>query len=184
MEPEKWFALRIFYGGMKKVLRIKAVFEGDNIETFVPMRYADTINKEDPNVPLRVPALKDLVMIRATDGTLEAVKERHLDKRDMRHVDYYRHRRGENKGKPIIIPLRQMQRFLDSVKADEASVTYYTIDQLKNKTGRPVTVLAGQFKGVEGVLMRIEKNRHVVVMLPGVLGASLAHIPVTMLQFT
>ncbi len=30
--------------------------------------------------------------------------------------------------------------------------------------------------------MRIEKNRHVVVMLPGLLGAAFTHIPVTMLR--
>jgi transcription antitermination factor NusG len=183
MEHEKWFALRVYYGGLKKVLRIKEIFDGDGIETFVPMRYADTINSEDPNEPSRVPALKDLVMIRATDGTLEAVKDRHRDKKELLHLDYYRHRGGEKKGRAIVIPLRQMQQFLDSVKANEDSVTYYTVDQLKQKKGRPVVVLAGQFKGVEGVLMRIEKNRHVVVMLPGVLGASLTHIPVTMLQF-
>jgi len=182
MADEKWYALRIFYSGYKKVLRIRDILEEDGIETFVPMRYSNKPNPEHPNKPLLVPALKELVMIRAGEDRFNELLSRHEGDRDLRYVNFHRHRHGENRGQPIEIPDRQMREFMRSVKDNEA-IDYYTDEQLRKKKGRPVEVIAGQFQGIKGVLMRIEKNRHVVIVLPGVLGASFPHIPVSMLRF-
>ena len=183
MASEKWYALRVFYGGSKKVLRIKSIFDEDDIETFLPMHYSNRQDPKHPDRPLLVPALKELVMIRASEEQYNEVRNRHEGNRDLRYVDFYRYRRGENMGQPIEIPDRQMQQFMKYVKDSERSVDFFTDEQLREKKGRPVEVISGQFQGVKGLLMRIEKNRHVVIVLPGVMGASLPHIPVSMLRF-
>lgn len=183
MTSDKWYALRVYYGGFKKVIRIKEIFESDGIETFVPMHYSNKVDPKRPSEPLLVPALKELIMIRANEDRLNEARTRHQDNRDLTYVDFYRHRRGENKGLPIEIPDRQMQDFMRNVKENVQSIGFYTYEQLCAKQGRPVEVIAGQFKGIKGELMRIEKNRHVVLLLPGVMGASLPHIPVAMLRF-
>ncbi len=183
MTLEKWYALRVYYGGNQKVLRIKGIFDSDGIETFVPMTYSSKPDPLDSGRPLEVPALKELVMVKTSEEMLNEVRVRHMSSRDMRFVDFYRYRHGEHKGLPIEIPERQMLDFINFAKANQNSINYYTDEQLQDKKGRPVEVIAGQFKGLRGQLMRIEKNRHVVIVLPDVLGASLPHIPVSMLRF-
>lgn len=183
MVTAKWYALRIFYGGLKKVIRIKKVFDDEGIVTFVPMHYSDRLDPQNPGKPLKVPALKELIMIKADERRCNEVMSRHQDDKDLRYVDFYRYRHGESKGLPIEIPDRQMQEFMNCVKENEDSLDFYPDDKLRQKKGRPVEVIAGQFKGIKGVLMRIEKNRHVVIVLPGVMGASFPHIPVSMLRF-
>lgn len=183
MSPLRWYALRVYYSGSKKVIRIRDVFMGDGIETFVPMHLSDVTDPNDPERPLEVPAVKELLMVRAPEHVLSHVRERHTNNRDLHYVDYYRHRHGEKKGFPIVIPDSQMQAFISYVQSCEETINYYTDEQLRGKKGRAVEVIAGQFKGVRGILMRIEKNRHVVITLPDLLGASLPHIPVHMLRF-
>ena len=70
------------------------------------------------------------------------------------------------------------------VTDNEDSLTYIAPEILEGKKGRNVRVVAGQFKGAEGVLMRIDNNRHVVVQLHGLCTVKLNHIPIVNIRFT
>ena len=77
-----------------------------------------------------------------------------------------------------------MRRFMDVVNDHEDSLTYIAPEVLEGKRGRNVQIVDGQFKGAEGMLMRIDNNRHVVVQLHGLCSVKLNHIPISNIRFT
>ena len=178
----QWYPLRIFYPGPKKILRVKDFFDGQGIQNFVPMEW--TITDDEKGRPCRklVPAILNLIVIRAYEDQLTELKEEFPS--DLCNVNYrHDHQRDGLRSAPIIVSDREMERFMSVVNDHEDSLTYINPAALEDKKGRDVRIVGGQFKGAEGVLMRIDNNRHVVVHLHGVCSVKLNHIPISNIRF-
>ena len=178
-----WYPLRVYYPGPKKILRVKAFFDRLDINNFVPMQWA--IIKNENGNPSRklIPAIVNLIVIQAYEGQLTELKEMYAD--ELYNVEYRRDQLHNGKwSAPITVPDREMNSFMGVVTDNEDSLTYIDSDVLEGKKGRNVRVVAGQFKGAEGMLMRIDNNRHVVVQLHGLCSVKLNHIPIVNIRFT
>ena len=178
-----WYPLRVYYPGPKKILRVKEFFDKQGIENFLPMEWTITDNEKGKPHRKLVPAVINLIVIKAYDNQLSELKKEHAD--ELYNVDYRRDRLHNGKrSAPITVPEREMRRFMDVVNDHEDSLTYIAPEVLEGKKGRNVQIVGGQFKGAEGILMRIDNNRHVVVQLQGLCSVKLNHVPIANIRFT
>ena len=178
-----WYPLRVYYPGPKKILRVKEFFDEQGIENFLPMEWTITSNEKGRSHRKLVPAIINLIVIKAYDNQLFELKKEYAD--ELYNVDYRRDRLHNGKrSAPITVPEREMRRFMDVVNDHEDSLTYIAPETLEGKKGRNVQIVGGQFKGAEGMLMRIDNNRHVVVQLQGLCSVKLNHVPIANIRFT
>lgn len=179
----KWYPLRVYYPGPKKILRVKEFFDRQGIENFLPMEWTIADNEKGRPHRKLVPAVINLIVIKAYHNQLTELKGQYTD--ELVNVQYRRDQLLNGTwSAPITVPEREMRRFMDVVTDNEDSLTYIDPQQLEGKKGRSVRVVAGQFKGAEGTLMRIDNNRHVVVQLQGLCSVKLNHIPISNIRFT
>lgn len=181
--PLHWYPLRVYYPGPQKILRVKDFFDAHDIQSFVPMEW--TVVTSEKGKPRRklVPAIFNLIIIRAHKDQLNELKQQYVD--ELRNVQYRRDQLLDGTwSAPIVVSDAEMNRFMNVVNDHEDSLTYIDPAALAAKKGRNVVIVAGQFKGAEGVLMRIDNNRHVVVHLHGVCSVKLNHIPISYIRFT
>ncbi len=177
-----WYPLRIYYPGPKKILRVKSFFDVLGIKNFVPMQWAIRSNEKGNPSRRLVPAMVNLIVIQAYEEQLTELKAKYAD--ELYNVEYRRDQLHSGKmSAPITVPDREMNRFMGVVTDNEDSLTYIAPEKLEGKKGRNVRVVDGQFKGAEGVLMRIDNNRHVVVQLHGLCTVKLDHIPIVNIRF-
>lgn len=180
-KPE-WYALRLYFPGPKKMFRVKEIMDKHGIENFMPTKYVIQENENGSPKRVLVPAVSDLIIIKAPADILNTLKAEHPD--ELQNLAYRRDLyRDGSWGDPIKIPERDMNGFMDVVSGNEDSLDFLDIKELEGKTGRPVRIVAGQFKGVEGILMRVQQNRHVIIKLNDLICASLNHIPISNIQF-
>ena len=178
----EWYALRLYFPGPKKMLRVKEIMDKHGIESFMPTKYATQENGNGSTKRVLVPAISDLIIIKAPANALDRLKAEHPD--ELQNLAYRRDFYHDGSwGEPIRVSERDMREFMNVVSGNEDSLEFIDIKELEGKTGRPVRIIAGQFKGVEGILMRVEQNRHVIVRLKDLICASLNHIPISRIQF-
>ena len=178
----EWYAMRLYFPGPRKMFRVKEIMDSHGIKNFMPTKHV--IQQSENGSPKRVlvPAISDLIIIKAPEDILDKLKAEHPEelqnlayRRDLYHSGSW--------GEPIKIPDRDMNLFMDIVSGNEDNLEFLDIKDIEGKTGRPVRIIAGLFKGVEGILMRVEQNRHVVIKLQNLICASLNHIPISKIQF-
>ena len=178
----EWYALRLYFPGPRKMLRVKEIMDNHGIENFMPTKYAIQENGNGSSKRVLVPAISDLIIIKTPADALDRLKAEHpVELQNLAYRrDFYR---DGSWSAPIKVSERDMREFMDVVSGNEDSLEFLDIKDLKGKTGRPVRIVAGQFKGVEGILMRVEQNRHVIIRLKDLICASLNHIPISNIQF-
>jgi len=91
-------------------------------------------------------------------------------------------RNGIKKKLPLAIPDREMNIFMLVTSSGEQGMEYFGEDNSKFQQGERVRVIDGKFKGAEGVICRIRKNRRLVVTVQGVCAVATSYIPQAFLQ--
>ena len=86
------------------------------------------------------------------------------------------------KTKPYAIPEKEMTSFILVTSADFSQVMFLGEDKLEYHTGDLVRVKEGPFKGAEGHIKRIKRDRKIVVSINGVAAVALAYIPPQFLE--
>jgi transcription antitermination factor NusG len=160
----EWYALRLYFSGPKKMLRVKEIMDSHDIENFMPTKHVIQENENGSPKRVLVPAISDLIIIKAPADILYTLKAEHPG--ELQNLVYRRNLyRDGSWSSPIIVPDRDMREFMGAVSGHEDSLEYLDIKSLEGKTGRPVRIIAGQFKGVEGILKRVDKNRAMILPL-------------------
>lgn len=86
------------------------------------------------------------------------------------------------KAKPYAIPEDQMNTFIYITTMDPDGASYLGDDKAEYHQGERVRVKEGPFKGMEGHIKRIKKDRRVIVSINGIAAIALAHIPLQFLE--
>lgn len=150
-----WYAMRVTYS---REMIVKKYCDENAIVNFVPMMY-----KIKENAGLKIkklePVVHNLIFIKSTRQFINELKQRF----PLRFI------MDREKEYPITIPEREMQHFISVATNYDAQIVYLTPDELKMKVGTKVRVNSGIFKGVEGILLRIKKNKRVVVQIEGLM---------------
>ena len=78
--------------------------------------------------------------------------------------------------RPAVIPDREMEIFRFVVTSGHQGLMFLGDDKPEYHLGDRVMVTEGPFKGAEGHIKRIKKDRRVVVTIPGVVAVATAYI--------
>ena len=150
---EHWFALKVFYN---KVFEIEDILKKDKIETYIPCEET-LMERNGIKKKLRRPVINSLMFFRSTVCRALEVQRQ-------------------------FIPDREMNIFMLVTSSGEQGMEYFGEDNSKFQQGERVRVIDGKFKGAEGVICRIRKNRRLVVTVQGVCAVATSYIPQAFLQ--
>ena len=84
--------------------------------------------------------------------------------------------------RPAAIPEREMEIFRFVVTSGQQGLTLLGDDRPEYHLGDRVVVTDGPFKGAEGHIKRIKRDRRVVVSIPGVVAVATAYIHPSLLR--
>lgn len=166
-EEIRWFPMRVTYN---RELIIKEHLDRLEIENFIPMRY----DWEDKKRVL-VPAIHNIIFIHSTQDVITELK---ISRKEFEPLRYIMQASNDGKGKTVMfVPDRQMNNFLKVASVQDDSVFYLYSNDFIDKIGKEVKITDGPFKGVEGVIKRIKKNKYVVVQIEGVAAVAITYVP-------
>lgn len=172
LQSECWYALRVSYS---RELKLKEVLDAHGFESFIPMSYK-IIEKDGQRKRIRVPAIHNLVFVHAAYGRLRALH----DDPATHPPFYFLYQRGTRN--PIVIPDVQMRNFMLVAGTEDESLLYLSPDEIPFQRGRTVRVLSGPFEGAVGTMVRLRKDRRVVVQVEGVMAVATTFIHPSFLQ--
>lgn len=152
-ETVRWYAIKVYYNRMKQLREQLAV---DGIRFFIPSM------------------VSSLLFVQASNDYL------------MQFEEGYRGRlwvyRDLLTGKPSAIPEREMEVFIFVCTAGQQGLSYLGEDKPAYHKGDRVRVTDGVFKGAEGYVKRIKKDRRLVVSIRGVVAVATSYIPPQFLE--
>ena len=173
-----WFPMRVTYG---RELIVKEFLDKENIENFLPMHYAIVDTKEG-SLRKAVPAVSNLIFIRSTQEQLTRLKM--YDKRfePLRYM--IRKSDIDNEQEILTVSDKSMDNFLKVAQLPNENVFYLDInDHVLSNIGKRVLITAGPFVGVEGIVKRIKRNKHVVIQLDDILAAAITYVPAAYITY-
>lgn len=149
-----WYALKVYYNRVQPLI---AHCKEAGYEFFAP-----------------VEVIRSLLFIHCTESMLAQFTATH---RGYAHA----YTRAESNA-PAVIPDREMEVFRFVVTAGHQGLTLLGDDRPEYHLGDRVVVTDGPFKGAEGHIRRIKKDRRLVVTIPGVVAVATAYIHPDFLQ--
>ena len=170
----RWYPMRVTY---HRELRIKEQLDLLGIENFVPMHYDLTDLSEGPRKTL-VPAIHNLIFVHASQEVLTHLK---MHKKEFDPMRYMMKVSANGMLEILHVPDRQMKDFIKVASAQDESVIFLDVRDSTNM-GRRVRITAGHFKGIEGVIKRIKKNKYFLIQIDCVAAVAITYIPADCLE--
>ena len=177
-EPVNWYAIRAF---KRKGMKIKEDFEKMNFKTYMAMRSVEY--EEGGHLKYKdVEIIPQLLFVCCPQKALDAYKETH-DKDFM----VYRHKVLDKGGFPVLrpapIPEVQMKAFIFITSTGNGKDVEYFGDVMPQfEEGERVRVTDGIYKGLEGYVKRIKRDRKLLVALEGIAVVAISNIPMSYLE--
>ncbi len=150
-----WYALKIFYNRLAPLV---ADLENDGTEYFAP---SDVI--------------PSLLFVRSEESYVMHFGEEHRQ-----HAWVYRSL--DNRRQPAAIDDHEMEVFRFVVTAGQHGLTLLGDDKPEYHEGDRVVVTDGPFKGAEGHIKRIKRDRRLVVTIKGVVAVATTYIHPSLLR--
>lgn len=144
----RWYAIKVYYNRMTPLQEQLGV---DGVRYFIPSM------------------ITSLLFVQASLGYV-------MQFEDGRHGKL-RVYRDLLTGKPSAIPDREMEVFIFVCTAGQQGLSYLGDDRPEYHQGDRVRVTEGPFKGAEGYIKRIKKDRRLVVSIRGVAAVATTYIP-------
>ena len=162
IDMNQWYALRATYS---RELKVQDLLNERGVRTFIPMmwRKRTVAGKQEKKL---VPAVSNLCFVYWTKAEID---EFIRSFGEATPVHYYWDRTA---GRPLTVPEKSMEDFITVASSLDEDLIYLTEISDKLREGQTVEVIEGPFKGVKGKVVRIKKNRRVLVELPGFLAVT------------
>ena len=174
-DPLVWFPMRVTYS---RELQVRDELTRLGIEHFLPMK--TVLCGEDGGQPRHelVPAVTNLIFIRSTRDVIIGLKHSNAVLAPLRFmID-----RTSEGNRIMTVPDRQMENFMRVASVADDRIVYLDEVQWVGKEGRRVRVTGGVFKGTEGVIRRVRRNKCVCVEIAGVVAVAIAFVPGALLE--
>lgn len=150
--------MRVPYG---QEMKLKILFNSLELECFIPMQYKTTEIK-GKRVTQLAPAIRNLIFVNSEYSFLNQLKRR------AEGVVPFRYIIDKAINAPVIVPEREMNYFVAIAGTLDEQLIYLTKIEPILKTGDKVQITGGMFKGIEGQVVRIKKDRRVMVSIDNV----------------
>lgn len=83
---------------------------------------------------------------------------------------------------PTVVPDKELEIFRIVTSAGDTGLQFLDDDPAKYQVGDKVRVTDGPFKGAEGYIKRIKKDRRLVVTVSGIVAVATSYIPPELLE--
>ena len=164
-EGQHWYALKVFYN---RVVFLQSLLTPAGYETYVPLHTVEQFDKGQL-IYVEKHLIPSLLFVRCPEQWLVDFKREH-NKDFMYYTD-------PDTRKPGPIPDEEMRSFILVTSADAGrNVKYFGADAPEYHTGDRVRVTGGIYKGAEGYIKRIKKDRKLVVSVTGVAVVAVSYI--------
>ena len=159
-----WYALKVFYN---RVVYLRSLLP-DNVETYIPLQTVEEYERGQLNY-VEKQLIPSLLFVRCPEEWLVKFKHEH-------NADFMFYAEPETH-KPGAIPDDEMRSFILVTSADAGrNVKYFGADAPEYRTGDRVRVTGGIYKGAEGYIKRIKKDRKLIVAVTGVAVVAVSYI--------
>ena len=160
----RWYALKVFYN---RVVYLKSLLPG-GMESYVPLHTVEQYDRGQLSY-VEKPLIPSLMFVRCAEEWLVKFKHDHNE-------DFMYYTEPETR-KPGAIRDEEMRSFILVTSADAGrNVKYFGADAPEYHTGDRVRVTGGIYKGAEGYIKRIKKDRKLVVSVTGVAVVAVSYI--------
>lgn len=153
LDIARWYAAKVHYN---RVGSLRAQLLEDRIETFVPCN------------------ISSLLFVKTSEAYMTQFEQRNFGR-----LWVYR---DPSTRKLSAIPEREMELFIFVCTAGQQGLSYLGDDKPEYHQGDRVRVIDGVFKGAEGYIKRIKKDRRLVVSVKGVVAVATTYIPPQFLE--
>lgn len=172
-----WYPMRVTYG---REVKVKEALDKLGIDNFLPMHY-ELVDPGDGNKKrLLVPAIHNLIFIYDSREDITLLKTTRREFQPLRYIT--KHFAESVADNILTVPETQMRNFMRVASVQDDSVIFLDNSDYLSKVGRRVLITEGYFAGVEGVVKRIKKNKHVVVQLEGLAAVAVTYVPASCLR--
>lgn len=172
-----WYPMRVTYG---REVKVKEALDKLGIDNFLPMHY-ELVDPGDGNKRrLLVPAIHNLIFVHDSREDITLLKTTRREFQPLRYIT--KHFAESVADNILTVPETQMRNFMRVASVQDDSVIFLDNSDYLSKVGRRVLITEGYFAGVEGVVKRIKKNKHVVVQLEGLAAVAVTYVPASCLR--
>ena len=129
-----------------------------------------------------VQIVPNLLFVCCPESWLEKYKQLH-DSEFMIYKHKVKKTNGDVELKPAPIPEKEMKLFIFITSTGGGKdIEYYGDTMLEFAEGQRVRVIDGMYKGAEGVVKRIKRDRKLLVAIEGIAIVAISHIPMSYLE--
>lgn len=159
-DKRNWYAIRVFNN---HIFRIKEELDSIGVQTYMALKKA-----VKPGMRT-VQLAPSLLFVRWDAERLSAFKQKHFNE-----IMVYRKAEGTE---PAVIGEKEMEMFMLVTSALGGMDVEVTDRVFDFQQGERVRVTEGPFKGAEGIVKRIKKDRKLLIEVSGVVVVAVSHIP-------
>lgn len=170
-----WYVLRVTY---QREMAAKSVLDGLRVENFLPMRKCRRRGQQGRFVWQREVAVHNYIFVHADRSTVDALKNGQLP--FLRYVM----QTADGLRRPQVVPDSQMRSFIAVAGNTEERVLFLDPVEVDLQKGDKVRILGGPFEGVEGVFVRLKRQREkrVIVRIEGVMAVATTLLPAALVE--
>lgn len=149
-------------------MKLKVLLEERGIKHFLPTKTVHYNRKRDGKLMKKqVSAIPNLIFLYSTREFVQELKQQLSLSIPIRYF------MDRTSGEPLIIPNRQMDDFIRLAGDDSDNLMYLDNPDIVLEKGQPVEVVYGPFTGIQGYVLRIRRDRKVILVLNGLIAAAI-----------
>ena len=174
IEKRCWFVFRATYGRGEKAC---AELQSQNIETYLPMRYA-VREVEGRRKRVLEPLIPGIIFVHATPEVADGLVMQSAP--TSQYLKYYRDKtRPAEAGlnPPLKVRDCDMENFMRLTSVKSEHIMAVPAEKCRFKGGDAVRVVRGDFAGVTGRVARIAGQQRVLVEIQGLCFVATAYVP-------
>ena len=160
----------VFFATNGKAAKISDYLQTANIEYFFPMCNKEQRIKNSERTKFTLqPLIRNLVFVKSSkeflSSHIETIKQRFSIESSL----YYR---DLGSREIIVVPEKEMLSFIAIASCNNEGIIYLSNNEVNIRKGARVRITGGLFEGVEGIYMRIQGHKRVVVSIPNLLSVA------------
>lgn len=163
----QWYVMRSSYC---RELKAKDLLEKDGFTCFVPMQKVRTEHAAIIKTQM-VPVVHNLIFVRTSRLKMDPWKRLHEANAALRYM------MDKSTKHPMVVSDKSMQDFMQVTSQSNDDILYLDNPEVVVERGQKVEIIVGPFKGVQGYVLRIRRDRRVVVSLEGLVAVAMASMP-------
>lgn len=162
-EKNRWYVMRSTYS---REMKAKSLLESEGVKCYIPMKKVRCEQGDEVS-----PAIHNLVFVYTNRGFMDTWKRQHEQDCPLRYA------MDRASSAPMIVRNKEMEDFIRVTKDVDDGFIYLDNPNVVVEKGKPVEIVCGEYAGVRGTILRILRDRKVVVSLNGIVAVAISGIP-------